>query len=382
MISPKEFYESCNLQENPFVENPAVASHERASIWVGYEQENKKLVRVLKQARSDQLGSTRFFLLYGGFGTGKSHALLWAQNLILHEEKEEFNSCAYFVRSLKTHGGKFSFFRAFQEYIINQSDILKDLEAFKNHLAHKIVIYQQENGIPPSTDPKTVMESIFRSPELVNLASKIHHSRTSNELEAAISVKDDFDSILVFTNLVKLFTFNVPSKTIEDNRFKKAVYLFIDELDDLDGASVRESRMVNDHLRHLYDNCQGCFGLGIAMSAEVSELPMYFTDFVLTRIDRSIELSLLDKSQALMFIKGMLMNRRVVPDDSFFPFSVDAVEYIVDQINQMTPRRLVKAMYETIEQIRLEGFLPSETNLVSLDALDDLGIMEEIIENC
>lgn len=380
MISPKEFYKQCNLDENPFVENPAVASHHRASIWVGYEAENKKLLRVLKQARSDQLGSNRFFLLYGGFGTGKSHAMLWAQNLILHTEKEEFNSCAYFIRSLKTHGGKFSFFRAFQEYVVNQSEILQDLEKFKNFLGSKIVKYMEENGISDTTDKDLVLKRIFQAPELINLASKIYHSRGQAELEASISVSDDFNSILTFTNLVKLFTFNIPSSSLEDNRFKKAVYLFIDELDDLAGAAVKESRLVNDHLRHLYDSCQGCFCLGIAISAEISELPMFFDEFVLTRIDRQIELSLLDKSQALDFIKQMLSEHRVNADDSFYPFQQDAVDHIVDQISQITPRKIVKAFYETIEQVRLEGFLPSQDNLITLDALDDMDIMEEIVE--
>ena len=87
-LTPKQFYETCNLTDNPFKENPAVATHERASIWVGYEKENRRLQRVLTQARSDQLASTRFFLMYGGYGTGKSHALLWAQNLILLKQKE------------------------------------------------------------------------------------------------------------------------------------------------------------------------------------------------------------------------------------------------------------------------------------------------------
>jgi len=379
-MNPKEFYEKCNLTENPFIENPAVASHERASIWVGYEPENKKLVRILKQARSDQLGSIRFFLLYGGFGTGKTHALLWAQNMILHREKDKFNSCSYFIRSLKTHGGKFSFYRAFQEYIVNQSDLLKDIEKFKNHLIDKVSEYKKENGIEPTADPDVVMEQIFQSPQLVNLASKIYHSKGIDEIKDAISVSDDFDSILVFTNLVKLFTYNIRSKDIEDNRFKRAVYLFIDELDDLLGASAKDARIVNDHLRHLYDSCQGCFGLGIAISAEVSELPMYFLDPVLSRVDRNIELSLLDKPQALDFIKQMLSKYRIKEDDSYFPFSDEAIEHIVDQINQMTPRKIVKAMYETIEQVRLDEFEPKSTNMVTLDALDEMDIMEEIIE--
>ncbi|MGV8922344.1 MAG: hypothetical protein ACOH1L_03200 [Thermomonas sp.] len=362
------------------MENPAVASHERASLWVGYEKERERLMRVLTQARSDQLGSTRFFLMYGGFGTGKSHALLWAQNYILHQKREEFNACAYFMRSLKTQGGKFSFHRAFQEFIINQSDLLSDLEKFSHFLKDKISLYKRENGIPSDEDPKKVIAQIFAAPELINLAIKFYQANTKQELAAAIHVNDDFDSVLRFTSLVKLFTFNIPSTSISDNRFRRAVYLFIDELDDLMGATSKEGRAVNDHLRHLYDSCQGCFGLGVAISAELSELSAYFMDYVLTRIDRQIELSLLDKKQAIEFIKGMLSTRRITPANDFYPFTEETIGYLVDQIVQLTPRKLVKAMYETIEQLRLGGYQPSPSNLVTLQVIEEFDIMEEVIE--
>ncbi|QQP99556.1 hypothetical protein [Lysobacter enzymogenes] len=379
-MTPADFYNACNLTENPFTENPAVASHEKASVWVGYEKEQERLTRVLTQARSDQLGSTRFFLMYGGFGTGKSHALLWAQNLIMHQRRDEFNACAYFIRSLKTQGGKFSFHRAFQEFVINQSDLLADLEMFSHFLEDRISLYKREHGIPSHEDPKKVITQIFGSPELVNLAVKLYEANTKSELSAAIQVNDDFDSVLRFTSLVKLFTFNIPSPTVPDNRFKRAVYLFIDELDDLMGASSKEGRLVNDHLRHLYDSCQGCFGLGIAISAELSELSAFFMDYVLTRIDRMIAMSLLDKKQAVDFIKGMLATRRVAVSDPFYPFTEETVEHLVDQIVQLTPRKLVKAMYETIEQLRIGGYKPSPDNLVTLQVLDDFDIMEEVIE--
>lgn len=380
-MNAKEFYAACNLSENPFQENPAVASHERASVWVGYEKVRDKLVRVLTQARSDQIGSTRFFLMYGGFGTGKSHALLWAQNYILHQHKSEFNSCAYFIRSLKTQGGKFSFHRAFQEFVLNQSDLLSDLEKYSFFLRDKVSQYKREYEIPSEEDPRNVIAKIFAAPELVTLAIKLYQANTRQELSTAIQVTDDFDSVLRFTSLVKLFTFPIPSTTISDNRFKRAVYLFIDELDDLMGAQPKEGRLVNDHLRHLYDSCQGCFGLGIAISAELSELSAYFMDYVLTRVDRMIELSLLDKRQSLDFIRGMLETKRIVPSNDFFPFSDDAIERLVDQIAHLTPRKLVKAMYETIEQLRIGGFDPSSGKLVTAEVLDEFDIMEEVIES-
>jgi hypothetical protein len=381
MQTPKDFYLASKLNDNPFKENPALASHERASVWIGYEKENNKLQRVLTQTRSDQLGSTRFFLLFGNYGTGKTHALLWAQNLILEEQGDDFNSCVYFIRSLKTQGGKFSFYRAFEEYVINQSALIDDLKKFSNFLKSKVAKYQEEYGIPPDEDATKTIKAIFKAPELVSFAIELYQAVSPGQFEATVKVKDDFDSIIRFTSLVKLFTFNIPSLTVEDNRFKKAVYLFIDELDDLQGASTKESRVVNDHLRHLYDNCQGCFCLGIALSAELSELSYFFLDYVLSRIDRNIELSQMDKDQAMTFVKDMLQTSRTETTDDFYPFEEGAIDYLLEQIIQLTPRKVVKAMFETIELVRLGGFKPADNNLITLDVLDSLDVTEEVLES-
>ena len=43
----------------------------------------------LKRSLADQIGNANFLMLYGDYGTGKSHALLWAQHLILHDESAD-----------------------------------------------------------------------------------------------------------------------------------------------------------------------------------------------------------------------------------------------------------------------------------------------------
>jgi hypothetical protein len=195
-------------------------------------------------------------------------------------------------------------------------------------------------------------------------------------------VKDDFDAIKIFTTLINLFTFPFSDNTGKEIRFKKAVYLFIDELDDLIGATAKESRLVNDHIRHLYDFTNGCFCIGLGISAELSELSAYFLDYVLTRIDRTIELTQLDRDQAINFVQGMLASVR--PDeeniDDFFPFEQQAIDHIIDSLGEMTPRIICKVFFEIIEHTRLQGFVPNEESLITLDQLDELGILEDVID--
>ena len=123
-----------------------------------------------------------FYRFASDFHKGKSHAFLWAQNMILHEKKDEFNSCSYFINSLKTQGGKFSFYRAFQEYVVNQSDLVEDLSKYRNTLHSQITKYKEEYGKPADVNEKVIMEEIFKSPSLINLAHQIYVANDKDEL--------------------------------------------------------------------------------------------------------------------------------------------------------------------------------------------------------
>ena len=52
----------------------------------------------------DQIGNSNLVLLYGDYGTGKSHALLWARHQILDAKKSEFNSVCYYIQTLRKDG--------------------------------------------------------------------------------------------------------------------------------------------------------------------------------------------------------------------------------------------------------------------------------------
>ncbi|MFC1606206.1 hypothetical protein ACFL33_05025, partial [Pseudomonadota bacterium] len=49
-----------------------------------------------------------FLFVYGDYGTGKSHALFWARHQILEKRKDEFESVAYYIQTLR-QAGKITF---------------------------------------------------------------------------------------------------------------------------------------------------------------------------------------------------------------------------------------------------------------------------------
>ncbi len=104
-----QFYEASNLTTNPFRTTPVVEADPRMGIWVGYDKERETLVKYLTRTRADQVGNNNFILVYGDYGIGKSHALLWSKHLILNTETESFESVAFYIPTLKKAKGQISF---------------------------------------------------------------------------------------------------------------------------------------------------------------------------------------------------------------------------------------------------------------------------------
>ena len=272
VMDPKDYYEKANLRDNPFRSNPNFAADPRASIWVGYEKQKKQLDKYLRRSLADQVGNANFLMLYGNYGTGKSHALLWAQNRILHDEKNTFNSVCYFIPTLRKDKGKLTFAGAFLDDIVAKSDLLANVQAYHNFLTECISLCRTAHGLGHEVPAEKVIEILIPPVELNNFAKEIYHCQKEEDFLKLIAPKTltDYQAMMIFTRLVNLFVHEMGISETNKRRFKKGAYLFIDELDDLERASVKEAREVNDILRHIYDNCPNCFCMVIALSAEIS----------------------------------------------------------------------------------------------------------------
>lgn len=381
-MNPNEYYKKSNLTDNPFRSNPSFATDPRASVWVGYEKQKKQFNKYLKRSLSDQIGNANFLMLYGAYGTGKSHALLWAQNRILHEEKDAFNAVCYVIPTLRKDKGTLTFAGAFLDDVLAKSNLLADVQQFQHFLVECISVYRNAQKPRGEASPETAIEALIPAVELNSFAKRIYDCKTLSDFQALLAPRGltDYRAMMIFTRLVNLFVHEMKLTEADVRRFKMAAYLFIDELDDLDRASSKETREVNDILRHIYDNCPNCFCMVIALSAEVTQLPALFFDYILTRIQRQIELLVLDKEDAIGFVREVLDNSRVNPngEGDFFPFEKSAIESITSQLTDITPRKIVDTMQQVMEEVRLVGHNPDEGR-VSVDFLDEHDIIEEVL---
>ena len=324
VMLPSDYYKSANLNGNPFRSTANFAADPRASIWVGYERQKKQLDKYLQRSLADQVGNANFLMLYGYYGTGKSHALLWAQHKILHDKKEEYDSVCYFVPTLRKDKGKLTFAGAFLDDIVSKSDLLSNVQEFHNFLMACIADCRSARGFGTEVSPEKIIETLIPQVELNNFAKQIYHCQKKDDFLGLIAPKalSDYQAMIIFTRLVNLFVHEMEISDSNKKRFKKGGYLFIDELDDLDRSSVKEAREVNDILRHIYDSCPNCFCLVIALTAEISQLPVLFFDYILSRIHRQIELVGLDKDDAIMFVREILNSNRVDESEKLEFFSL------------------------------------------------------------
>ena len=380
-MRPDEYYSKSNLQGNPFRSTPNFAADPRANIWVGYEKQQSQLNKYLRRSLADQIGNANFLMLYGDYGTGKSHALLWAQNLILHEEAEAFESACYFIPTLRKDKGKLTFAGAFVDDILTKSNLLGDLQAFRNFLGKCIAECRTARDFGHEVSDDAIIETLIPAVELSNFAKQIHECQPHGFRTMLTPHSGaDYEAMITFTRLVNLFVHEMRISATDKRRFKKGAYLFIDELDDLERASVKEAREVNDILRHIYDNCPNCFCMVIALTAEISQFTILFFDYILGRIHRQIEMSILDKDDAVDFVLKILESNRLEDDGQcgYFPFERGAVETIASHLTEITPRKIVNTMQQVIEEVRLAEHDPDE-GPVSMDFLDEHDIVEEVL---
>ncbi|MBB5885549.1 MULTISPECIES: hypothetical protein [unclassified Xanthomonas] len=379
-MTPKEYYASCNLIDNPFRPSAIGVDDPRAGIWVGYDKQQAALERLLKRVRADQVGLTSFVLLYGTWGTGKSHALLWSRDWV----KKTSSGVAYYLPTLKRDKGKLALNLALKEDVVESGQLPEDLHNYYAWLSKKIL---EVTVAHPGIQPDDAINRLFQIPDQRALAQSIYQTGGKTEQLAAFLVKhlgSDHEAVTLFSKIVNLLILEIGESDKE--RFTQAVYLFVDELDDLSRQPAKDSLQTNDTLRHLYDACPNAFGLIIGASAELNTLQHLFTEYVLSRMTRKIEFSFLDQNAAKTFIRDVLdlKSNRVdlgaAEKRGYFPLTEDAVAEIVSHLRQITPRDVVNTMQQVLEEMRLAevdvGAGPMDSAV-----MDDNGILDFILDD-
>jgi hypothetical protein len=375
-MTHQEFYELANLTDNPFRTNPVADADPRQGIWVGYPKERLILEKFLKRSLADQVGNVNFVMIYGEYGVGKSHALLWSQYQILHNQAGEFNSAAYYIKTMMKDKAKMSFAIALREDVINKSNIISDVLNFQQFVQERIVEYKHDAGLGPSVTFEEAAAELVPSAELHNLLCEILNCGGAAEVRELLDLTSDHAAMLMFCRLTNLFVLPFGKS---GSRFKQGVYLFMDEMDELAQCSAKEAREVNSLIRHIYDQCPNCFFLGLGFTATSAEIGVLFAEYVLSRVTKQVVLEFLQPEEAKQFVAEILNSARVdgARNRGFYPFQEEAVATIVSQIVSITPRKIVNTMQQVLEECRLAGWEPS-VGPISSAFLDEHAIWDMV----
>jgi hypothetical protein len=377
-IPHEDFYKEANLTENPFRSNPALERDPRMGIWVGYSAEQLKLIKFLRRSLADEIGNQNLILIYGQYGTGKSHALLWSHYYVCEKMKSEFQSMAFYVSTLKKSKGVMTFLGAFQEDIVARSNIVKDILSFKQFLEERIVEYKKSKGLQEGTFV-SLLPALLKSTDLINVAREILECDGEDDVRDLLDPKNDFEAQVLFARLTNLFVYEFELQSGKA-RFKKGVYLFIDEMDRLSFSSLKEAREVNDWITHLYDACSECFGIVLAATASDAELSVLFSPMVLERLgNKKIELPFMQPVDAKIFVKDILNTARINAKKNvdYFPFAEDAIEAAMAGLVQITPRKIMDRMQQMLEEVRLVDISPAQ-GIITAQILDAHNIWENV----
>ncbi|WGD54163.1 hypothetical protein QA641_09855 [Bradyrhizobium sp. CB1650] len=377
-----EFYKECNLDGNPFRSNATFDNDPRLAIWAGQAQERQLLEKFLARSRAEQVGNANLILLYGTYGTGKSHALLWGMHW-LRQMNSAGQSVAYYIPTLKKDKGRLTFAGAFKDDLIAKTSLVDDVLQYRNFLGICVNQYRAENKLGTDVSADDIIEKLIPPVELYNFAKEINHQEDGAAVRALLAPKSqtDYQAMITFTRLVNLFVYELRFKD-ETKRFRQSVHLMIDELDVLTQASTKEILEVSDLIRHIYDLCPNCFGLVLAVSAEQEIIASIFAEYVIGRVTRQIEFKPMDRDAAVEFVIQVMDEMRLEKGNKTklraFPFSKSALEAILGQLSFRTPRKIVNVMQQVIEEARIAELTPGKS-AITVEALDKAGLMDEIL---
>lgn len=380
-MSNSEYYLASNLTTNPFRSQATFEDDPRLGIWAGQERERALLNKFLSRSRAEQVGNTNALLLYGTYGTGKSHALLWGIQWV-KKVNEGGVSSAYYIPTLKKDKGKLTFGVALKDDLVARTGFVEDVFQYRQFLGRAIRQYIDEHQLDSDTSDDSVIERIIPATELLNFAKEIFSLQGDSLRDYLARDRSDYQAMLLFTRLVNLFVHEIRHRN-STVRFRQSVYLMIDELDVLVNSSAKEVIEVNELIRHLYDLCPNCFGLVLAISAELEQLPTVFTEFVLSRMARQIAFSPLDRQSAVDFAIGVMDSEpmRVSREDESllgaFPFTRQALEAVLGELSDRTPRKIVNILQQLIEEARLAGLDPRK-GPITVEMLDESGVLEDL----
>ena len=372
-----------NLTDFGFTEHPfSLVPSSRVTNWAGREDERILLHDIVESVLTTDTGLSEFVVLFGSYGAGKSHALKYFTTAISETKADHFQARAIYLPKVRVDQ-KVDFLRLYKEIVRELgrefferlgTTITQNIDSAANALAGQMD--REEERKLTRDDPdyfqKRVIEKIYEEDrptiELLRLLAKGQRDLLTylfegkppiGDAEFTQTIDNDYAATKMLSSIFRAMTLKVGN---EEPPYQ-GVYLFIDEVEDMWDLKPAEQMAIWNGIRELLNRLPQNFCLLLAFTGDAALLEATIPQGLAERTSRqNVELQALDANGAKAFIREHLSNFRregfSVPKP-YFPFSEEAIDYVMETIVVMVPRRIFRSLRTVLERaIRREGLQP------------------------
>ena len=373
--------EKFGLAQNPFPLVPGA----NVTNWAGMDEIREKLEDIVHSVLTTDTGLSEFVIVFGSYGAGKTHALKYLTTLINDTQQVEYRARAIYMPKVRV-SQRVSFrdlyfhivqqlgadyFRVLaaevQKRISDAADSLADPFGFKEAKAFTDVDPQyfekQVLSTLPSEDQPMVrlLLDLARGHEQQVLRFLFEGKPTVQGSAFSQEISSDFVAAQVLSAIFRTMTLPIAGT----EPIQRGVHLFIDEVEEALEAKATDVMDLWFALRELINRLPYNFALLLAFTAEAALLEAVMPLAIVERTSRqTLELPSLTIDQAKQFISNQLASFRVpgfVAPQPYYPFTEDAVEYVLEQTVLLVPRKIFRALRTVLERaLRRENLQPGE----------------------
>jgi hypothetical protein len=346
-------FEDFELRQDPF----PIAPESSVENWAGDHELRDDLVDIVKGVRARDIGVSEFVIIHGEFGAGKSHALRYLKTKIT-EDPNEYNALAIYLERPRV-ANKLNF-ELLSRYIVQQigrdriAAYCVKISAILDELVQEIA---ESKDMAATRDKSSLYEIAyerFRESDrgMIRLlvsgtqpGSRVFEFLSGAEkAEVSGTYESKIDSDFMAAKVLADF-FRILTTELKPGRFvQEAVYLFIDECEMLLEAKSSESELVFAGLREVINGIPYRFCLMMSFTAATALIEAIMHNHLLKRLTRSyFEIPMLDDDLARSFLRSQLDFFRPEGSNkkgSFYPFSEEAIDAIIEHEVGLTPRSL------------------------------------------
>lgn len=370
-------FQDYKLKNNPFRISPSINSEEL--IWAGMKALQNKIDRRIELGI--RTSPSRIVLNWGRYGSGKTHAANFYTRTNYIENK--FGSKTKNIKVNLPRGTKEPV-QAFLRALVGQlnfDNIISDFQLFKQDYkdeAENIIdSYTQDSIIAQALKllmgTKTVEAATLFGPQAVptnldamrNFLYGDASKAVLKELNLPLGLDDDEQVVNLISGLFNIISY--------EKHMYKSIFLWIDEFEDIDTLPKTSQDRFTTFLRQLIDKCPNNLTIFLNFTlkgvGELEDLSIILGEALASRTKLYIDFETPTIPEAEEYIAELLNHEKfrepekVDQANLFYPFTKAGVDYVLENIDRLTARKINETFSLLLEIALIEDEIPQEINL-------------------